>query len=581
MRRPWQIWFALAACFAVSLAALGFLTLKSLELDRAELAARRQAELEENVRLALWRMDTAIAPILSLESSRPWTDYRPLPSGLAPPGRRQPDEPLTPSPLLTAAPGEVLLHFEITDSGQLLSPQAPELDVIPRLSDLPPKDALRIHRQRLGKITAIASKTNLWDVVPSQLGADDPVIAQQEPPTQQMAQAFSPEAQRARGVNEFQARSQIVAQNNSILNMERFNYAPAGSPATVTPMTPTWAGKELLLLRRVTVAGEVRLQGCWLNWPLIESQLLSQVRDLLPAPRLVKTEDTAEATRRLATLPLELRISPAMAITADGWSPTKLALISAWSALLLVAVALVLLVRGILALSERRASFVSAVTHELRTPLTTFRMYTEMLLDGMVPSEHRQRYLATLHSEADRLTHLVENVLAYARLEGNRQAMATETVTVGRLLDDAHERLSSRASQAGLELHVEGCAATRDATLRTNPLAVEQILFNLVDNACKYAASSNDRTLRLFADAENGTARFEVQDCGPGIDPSVQRRLFEPFHKTAHEAANTAAGVGLGLALSRRLARQMGGDLRLVVGQQSGSCFELTLPTDH
>ena len=84
------------------------------------------------------------------------------------------------------------------------------------------------------------------------------------------------------------------------------------------------------------------------------------------------------------------------------------------------------------ALSERRGAFVSAVTHELRTPLTTFRMYAEMLAEGMVPSpEARQKYLETLRREADRLAHLVENVLQYARLERGRPGGRRENVTAG------------------------------------------------------------------------------------------------------------------------------------------------------
>ncbi len=72
-------------------------------------------------------------------------------------------------------------------------------------------------------------------------------------------------------------------------------------------------------------------------------------------------------------------------------------------------------------LSERRRIFVSAVTHELRTPLTTFRLYTDMLADGMVSGEEKRRsYLERLRGEAQRLSHLVENVLFYARLESGR-----------------------------------------------------------------------------------------------------------------------------------------------------------------
>src|SRR5690606_36772223 len=137
-------------------------------------------------------------------------------------------------------------------------------------------------------------------------------------------------------------------------------------------------------------------------------------------------------------------------------------------------------------LSERRGAFVSAVTHELRTPLTTFRMYAEMLADNMIPSaQTRQQYLETLRVEADRLAHLVENVLAYAKLERGRQGQRREPTTLLHLVEHAEPRFRERAAQAKMQWVLE----TNDAAevpLRTDPAAVEQILFNLVDNACKY-----------------------------------------------------------------------------------------------
>ena len=102
-----------------------------------------------------------------------------------------------------------------------------------------------------------------------------------------------------------------------------------------------------------------------------------------------------------------------------------------WGAVLFAVLAAAVLLHGVMTLSERRAAFVSSVTHELRTPLTTFRMYAEMLARGMVPdAERRQEYYETLQSESERLTLLVENVLAYARLERGRKPQAQDRVTM-------------------------------------------------------------------------------------------------------------------------------------------------------
>ena len=116
--------------------------------------------------------------------------------------------------------------------------------------------------------------------------------------------------------------------------------------------------------------------------------------------------------------------------------------------------------------------------------------------------------------------------------------------------------------------------------IQVDTTAIEQIIFNLVDNACKYASGENYGsliTLRAFPSKKRGGGVvFHVCDQGPGIKKSEHRRLFRAFHKSAQEAAHTQPGVGLGLALSRRLARALGGDLR-IIEQERGSCFELTI----
>src|SRR4029450_11528739 len=116
-------------------------------------------------------------------------------------------------------------------------------------------------------------------------------------------------------------------------------------------------------------------------------------------------------------------------------SPIRFALCLAWGCMMLAVAAVMMLLQGPLSLSQRRGAFVSAVTHELRTPLTTFKMYSEMLADGMVTEENkRQQYLATLCSEANRLSHLVENVLAYARLERGSARTRVERLALGELI---------------------------------------------------------------------------------------------------------------------------------------------------
>ncbi|MCP5545606.1 MAG: HAMP domain-containing histidine kinase [Akkermansiaceae bacterium] len=233
------------------------------------------------------------------------------------------------------------------------------------------------------------------------------------------------------------------------------------------------------------------------------------------------------------------------------------------------------LVNAIMRLSERRASFVSAVTHELRTPLTTFRLYSDMLESGAVKEEKRGQYLRVLSTEADRLSHLVENVLAFSRIErGSARSRLAETDAAS-LLGGLRERFESRLSAAGLrfEMNIE---STR--RFRADAAAVEHILFNLIDNAAKYAAGSEPPVVTLHARDEGNHVALSVCDHGPGISPAERRRIFRAFHKSAREAAESRPGVGLGLALSRRLARAQGGELSYEHSAQ-GACFTLRLGT--
>src|SRR5205823_4125271 len=177
----------------------------------------------------------------------------------------------------------------------------------------------------------------------------------------------------------------------------------------------------------------------------------------------------------------------------------------------------------------------------------------------------------------DRLGHLVENVLAYSRLERNRAGYQVTTVKLADVLPRAIERLSERARQAGMEVVADVPAGVAALNVRTNALALEQILFNLVDNACKYAAGASDKRIELTATAGQGVVNLRVRDHGPGVPAGQLARLFHPFSKSVQEAANSAPGLGLGLALSRRLAESMGGDLRLE-NAAPGAAFTVVLP---
>ena len=599
MTRPLHIWIIFGVCLAMLLAAMGWVSAMALRLDRVETQTRQAATFEENVRLALWRMDSALAPLIVQESSWPYFFYRAFyPTNRADDSRsnrsgsisREMMVRMVRSPLLVQVPTNVLLHFEIDANGRFSSPQAPTGP--PRqFAEQPYSMKQRIEQaeKQLSTLQTLVTRDSLLRRLPSDgtnavpaylagnLNTDAlaPGNRSQMPTSQQAEQNY-------RNTVELQQRAQSQQQLNVANQQASANFLyPQPANVREGAPTPLWVDSALLLVRRVTLDNADYLQGAWLDWPNIRRELLESVRDLLPAAQLepLKLNTVDEQARVLASLPVKLIPGPISRDGSASLSPIRFALCLAWGCMMLAVAAVIMLLQGALSLSERRGAFVSAVTHELRTPLTTFRMYTEMLADGMVSDEHkRANYLGTLRREAERLSHLVENVLAYARLERGSARSRVETVTLQQLIDRVKGRLAERAEQAGMNLVVNAPEPEFKTTVRVDIAAVEQILFNLVDNACKYAASATNRTVSLEAVPDGRFALLRVRDFGAGISKDGARRLFRPFSKSAHEAAHTAPGVGLGLALCHRLSRTMGGDLKLDGTVKDGACFVLSLP---
>jgi signal transduction histidine kinase len=542
--RPRATTISAAAALLVVLAVMAWVTSKLLEFDAERTQSQQQAVVEEQSRLALWRIDSAMTPILSREVAE-----------LDGPRRAELPEP----------PPGVVMRFELTHE-QLRALTRVEADVLAQLEVSLKADDLFARLDALAPVETPEARS-----IP-----------------------YAQKSQSVRNEDEWSQRKASVEDNLDACNPQGgspddlgpiFDYAGIEPSAVAselereftTVVEPMWVGDKLLLVSRASVAGSELIEGTWLDWPASRELLLQEIEDLLPDADLVPVlrASDAETEHLLATLPA--RLEPAAAIARPAlWSPLRASLLAAWLIVLAAFAALLFLVRASLRLSERRATFVSAVTHELRTPLTTFRMYTQMLEDGMV--EHkRDRYIAILRREADRLSGLVENVLAYARIESERASGQLEAMSVGRLLDGVVDRLRERCEAAGMQLEIEASEREREIVLEVDPTAVEQILFNLVDNATKYALAADDRRIRLELEVTPRKVVLHVRDFGPGVAAEDLRRIFEPFTKARADAAGTVPGVGLGLALSRRLARQMRGELS-VTSQGRGADFVLKLP---
>lgn len=694
MSRPWKTLGIVGLCLAVVFATMAWMSHTVLTLDEAEEEALYSAALEESVRLSLWRMDSALAPIIARESARPPFIYQAFYPASHARSLMSPDvgegNATVPSPLLTERCPYVQLHFEIDASQRVTSPQVPvdgegnrraaqfasveelsgwseRLDTIRGFVDLdsvagalaasqqdsllalsvpedhhtvtsyqpvrssakttPPaavepvepaepepepqavaefnKRADRQQADRAQQMAQMADNNQLnpanidqmqhaQDVVarnvdnevsaPAQVaqqrysrGGEQQAAVQQRKTPNANQPVSNEDAQQLLNAQEFMERS-AIANDSIVFQQTAVNFYMPPSELVTGYVVPLWMGDQLLLLRRVSVSGAERIQGCWIDWPAMERGLRVDIQDLLPGATLepMPPGTVDDRGRMLAALPVRLIPGDLPAVETPINSPIRTSLGIAWLGIIVAVTAVLILLAGTLSLSERRAAFVSAVTHEMRTPLTTFRMYTEMLSAGMVTGEKRDQYLETLQREADRLGHLVDNVLAYARLEKSSSPRQLAAVPITELLERVQARLEDRARQAGRSLAVE-LDEDPELAVRADVAAVEQILLNLVDNACKYSADADDPTIHLAIHASGRRVTIRVRDHGPGVDAPDRPLLFEPFTKSAKDAAGTAPGVGLGLSLCRQLARDMKGDLVLDRSVRDGAAFLLQL----
>jgi signal transduction histidine kinase len=691
---------------------LGWVTAATLRLEEEQGEARAQAEHSERLRLwqheqeerqtraqsefagrlhlALWRLDSRIAPILAREDTRPYHHYSALfaPSVVLEAGnRREPAVVLEPSPLVNATlPDWMLLHFQTAPSAGWGSPQvlpAGYLKLFQR-NDISLTNVTSSRKELLAEITyPETSKTLLNQVQQQELQLDASfdvplpidqqaglILAQgneKNPtfPQNSMQQAnanvknFAPPVPQAPPGqfdywNRIQQRIHTAQESklgpwNDAVDVVTANtadlkkwWSSVGQDlprsrgqllVSLSPMTPLWlktGQKERLIVARMVrisspwpdqmtilslwpspglpvnlaLAGladpsahklpgpREACQGIVLDWPKLQTLLTAEVSNIFPQAHVLPMRDEVppHPERTMTALPVELdpgetpSVEPgppapeAPEVFSLGWTPLRIGLVLAWAAALVALLAVGLGGWSLLDLSERRIRFVSAVTHELRTPLTTLRLYLDMLMGGLVRSEEQKAtYLETLNAETERLNRLVSNVLDFSRLENQRPRLERKSVLLAELLEQLRATWRTRCQDVEKELLIENALA-EDFCLVTDEQLVQQILGNLIDNACKYSRGAADRGLWVRARREKESHLIlEVEDRGPGIPASERRSIFHPFRRGGN-ADVTAGGVGLGLALAQRWTRLLGGALSVGSGRDGqGACFRLEL----
>jgi PAS domain S-box-containing protein len=227
------------------------------------------------------------------------------------------------------------------------------------------------------------------------------------------------------------------------------------------------------------------------------------------------------------------------------------------------------------AVEQMKTDFVSTVSHELRTPLAAIygAAMTLRRHDVAVEESQRDRLLEVVSSEADRLARIVNDILWASRLESGRMSIAIERCDAAAITTEVVDVLRSRAPE-GIEVAVKKARGLPQVA--ADPDKLRQILTNLIDNAIKY--SPDGGCVDIEIGRSGGRVRFRVTDCGLGIPPAEQDRIFEKFFRLDPNLTRGVGGTGLGLYISRELVTRMNGRIWVDSDGRTGSSFFLELP---
>jgi signal transduction histidine kinase len=223
-------------------------------------------------------------------------------------------------------------------------------------------------------------------------------------------------------------------------------------------------------------------------------------------------------------------------------------------------------------LTEMRSDFVSTVTHELKTPIATIRAAGDTIVRGRLPSEEALReYAQLVVQEAKRLTRLVDNLLAYARITDVTEVYAFDALDLGAIIADVRQEFETQLAGERFDVQLEVPAdlplICADAT------ALRLALRNLIDNAIRY--SGDQRWLRVVVTHEQHRARVAVSDRGIGIPEDEIEHVTRRFYRGRRAGSG---GSGLGLAIVRRIIADHHGELAIRSTAHVGTTVTITLP---
>lgn len=199
--------------------------------------------------------------------------------------------------------------------------------------------------------------------------------------------------------------------------------------------------------------------------------------------------------------------------------------------------------------SQMRQEFTANVSHELKTPLTSISGYSELIENGMAKGEDAVRFAGEIHTNANRLLTLINDILQLSELDDRDFSDDFTMVNVSEIIDKCVELLTLNAKKHDVSLVTQ--EVPEKVMVKGSPKMLEELIYNLIDNGIRY--NKEKGTVYIRVEEQEHTVQLRVVDTGIGISKEHQERIFERFYRVDKSRSKATGGTGLGLAIVKHI----------------------------
>lgn len=228
---------------------------------------------------------------------------------------------------------------------------------------------------------------------------------------------------------------------------------------------------------------------------------------------------------------------------------------------------------------ELRSEFIATLSHEIRTPLSSIRESVNMILEGVLGAvnDKQTKFLEIAQSEIFRISDLLKHLLQVSHLDAESRRVTPILIDPNKLALEVSRSLIPSAKAKGVTMKLHKMSAP--PVLIGVKKELQQVLFNLLDNAIKFSPKNGEIVIQLFLSDSKGSLVYKITDQGPGITNQEQTLIFSKYYR-AKNARNHTDGVGLGLSISKRIIQFHGGEIYVKNNEDRGCSFFCKLPCE-